>query len=365
MGLEPDIELTHTPDTLPLRVFEHGNRYWFRVTEDELAAMNDEWMNGGWGGDFFDGLYDVEEPEMDEGTGGVMLVQTPAGEAADFGRMQIYVVGESTGTVWATNTIPNRHVDADEFQNDLRIGGYEHLRLNGQVGSLFAEAAALATFNALGYPAPQTSYAWVGGTPWQNANLEIPYTVVEVYKRSFCDAHKSFFGGGCENIWEGAGLDVGGGWQAGFADSCQISACNQERLDAFAEVVDASFYTRNFDEATEPFMDWDAFHTFQCLEWLLWVGDDYLHNSNNVVLTEARRTVPLRFLLHRHIGGAGGVAPATPHSRLLHARDGLPADRSCWMNDGLMRRVIDAFGARSAATIVDSLWARRRRRARF
>ncbi len=364
MGFEPPIELTHEPDTLPLEVFEHGNRYWFRVTEDELAAMNDEWINGGWGGDFFDGLYEVEETTEESGeTGGVLLVQTSSEMAADFGRVQVDVVGESTGTVWATNTIPNLHVDADEFRDELRIGRYEHLRFNnGQVGSLFAEAAALATFNALGYPASQTAYAWVGGTPWQNPNVSIPYTVVEVYKRPFCEGrNKYFFGGGCENIWEGAGLDVGGGWQAGFENACQVNTCNTERLNAFAAIVDATYSTSDFDEATEPYMDWDAFHTFQCLEWLLWVGDDALHNFNNVVLTEGLDG-KFRFLPYSTDISAGlaweGAYANTPLPGFSMLAMGCQWDRSCWMATmDRCEEVIDGFDALNpATTIVDPLW---------
>ncbi|XYI02305.1 hypothetical protein ACMHYB_22095 [Sorangium sp. So ce1128] len=41
-----------------------------------------------------------------------------------------------------------------------------------------------------------------------------------------------------------------------------------------------------FKAALAGWIDWPAFHRFQCLSWVLATGDDAIHNSNNVVLVE-------------------------------------------------------------------------------
>jgi hypothetical protein len=41
-----------------------------------------------------------------------------------------------------------------------------------------------------------------------------------------------------------------------------------------------------FKAALNDYIDWDRFHEFQCLNWIMWVGDDPLHNSNNNLVIE-------------------------------------------------------------------------------
>ncbi len=90
------------------------------------------------------------------------------------------IVGQSTERPWTRRSIPNLNVDFDEFVDDQRIGGFEHLRFNnGQVGSIFRERVTLELYARLKYPrrarATAGSRAMSGArtspspTSWSNA----------------------------------------------------------------------------------------------------------------------------------------------------------------------------------------------------
>src|SRR5690606_35025611 len=75
-----------------------------------------------------------------------LLVSTAGEDAktADFGKVQVKLVGQSTGRPWTTQSLPNFKIDSDEFIQGNRIGGVKHLRLNNAiVGSIFREKLTL------------------------------------------------------------------------------------------------------------------------------------------------------------------------------------------------------------------------------
>ena len=113
---------------------------------------------------------------------------------------------------------------------------------------------------------------------------DVPYVVVEAYKPQFCKLREAELGGGCVNMWEFYG-DIGSG-MLGFEDSCQFSECDSTRGLEFEEAVAYTPQGEGFKEALSEWLDWDAFHRFQCLSWILETGDDALHNMNNVLLVE-------------------------------------------------------------------------------
>lgn len=128
---------------------------------EQVDRMNQP--EDGFGGD----VYSVDDSTETGDTYGNLSVMNPLGEAWSLGKVQVNLFGESTFRPWLSDSIPNIRVDTDEFQSDLELGGFEHLRFsNCQVGSIFAEAVALGIYNALGFPAPRTEYAFVGGSPW-------------------------------------------------------------------------------------------------------------------------------------------------------------------------------------------------------
>jgi hypothetical protein len=230
-------------------------------------------------------------------------------------------VGESTARKWNKQQIPNVKFDSDEFEKGKRIGGFEHLRLNNSlVGSIFREHLAHAIYRALDYPALRSSYAFLGSNVWGN-DIWVPMTLMEVYKRRFCEDNAELLGGAtCNNMWEFAGdlgepdgggcpacgprLDAkagdrtlavdpfppprpGGGAENGVPDGwCQLSECDNTRLEEVIDVVEATPVGAGFQAALDPYVDWARYHQFQCLSWMLWTGDDPVHGGNNNLIIE-------------------------------------------------------------------------------
>jgi len=281
------------PEALAVDVLgEAGNRYYFLVSDEQLEVMN---LPYGGGGGPFPGPV-VNDDLYTPGGGGVVvdgptfvdhLLVTTAGESpktADFGKVQVKLVGQSTGRAWTTESLPNFKIDSDEFIEGNRIGGVKHMRLNNAVvGSIFREKLTLDLYAKLGYPAPRANYAWVQSSVW-GPEISVPYVVVESYKPAFCKQREADLNGGCVNMWEFAG-DFGFG---AFAEpqNCQFSECDPARANDFEAAVVGAEQGTGFKAGLSDWLDWDAFHRFQCLSWILATGDDALHNTNNFVLME-------------------------------------------------------------------------------
>jgi hypothetical protein len=180
----------------------------------------------------------------------------------------------------------------DDFVKDQSLDGFEHLRFNNAlVGSIFREKFTFDYYREMGYPAPYASYGWVSNSIW-GEGVEVPYVVVEVYKRNFCNQRLDYFGGECPNMWEFYG-DFGNnyGWYGAGAvfdnpDNCQFDECDSTRAKEFEAAVTATYQGPGFKEALSEYVDWGAFHDFQCLSWMFATGDDTFHNNNNVVIVE-------------------------------------------------------------------------------
>lgn len=277
-----------------------GNRYWFAVSREQL-----EIMNGGSDDIGFPGIppssEDLYSPTGEDVTFVDHLwVTTAEGKTADYGKVQVSIAGQSTRRPWTKRTIPNLNVDADEFVKKQRLGGFEHLRFNnGQVGSIFRERLTLELYARLDYPAPLVGYAWVSSNVW-GPEVSIPYIVVERYKKGFCERLADKLGGGCANLWEFTGDFAGndpwggpipldlpiGGSVFDEPRSCQLKTCDNTRVRELEELIADTPQGEGFKAALAGWIDWPAFHRFQCLSWVLATGDDAIHNSNNVVLVE-------------------------------------------------------------------------------
>ena len=305
-----------------------GNRYWFEASEEQVEQMNAPWLGGGGGvyyGDFYTPGNTQYVTFVDH------LLVTNAGESphtADFGKVQVRLVGQSTGRPWTETTLPNFKIDADEFAGGNRIGGVKHLRLNNAVvGSIYREKLAYDLYRALGYPAPLTSYAWVSGSVW-GANVDVPYVVVEAYKPQFCKLREAELGGGCVNMWEFYG-DLGSG-MLGLEESCQFSECEPTRGMEFEEAIVSTPQGEGFKAALADWLDWDAFHRFQCLSWIMETGDDALHNLNNVLLVE-RADGKFQLLPYSvDISLGQDWYPNGPLAGLSTLATGCQSDSECW-----------------------------------
>jgi hypothetical protein len=285
-----------------------GHRFWLEVNDEQLERLNEG--GGYYGGG---GQGDIYVPPVSGSFADHVIVQdAKTGSVADYGKMEIKLVGESTFRNWNSSAIPNVHIDTDEFQKKARIGGFEHFRLNNSiVGTIFREQIAHHVFRALGYPALRASYAFLGSNVWGDG-VWVPMTLIEMYKLRFCDDNEELLGGTCENMWEFPG-DVGqGGYPGGFPGEfgggpifideakagakepapqfppewCQVKDCDDTRLGELAEKLAKTPLGPGWGDALAEYIDWNHFHQFQCIDWMLWVGDDPLHNSNNNLIIE-------------------------------------------------------------------------------
>jgi len=349
---EPFLEGAPTPNISPEDqsvdvLGAPGVHYWFAVDPAEVQRMND--------------AHDIPPDIYVPGGEGVtyanhLFVRTPGADpqVADYGKVEVRVVGQSTYRPWTPKSIPNLKVDTDEFTEDLKVGGVEHLRFNnGLVGTVFRERLALTVYEKLGYPAPRANHAWLGSNVW-GPNVEIPYTIVEVYKRDFCEARAEALGGGCNNIWEFVG-DLGLG-QLGDPESCQLKDCDSTHALAFEDAVIATPQGPGYKAALTDWVDWDAFHRFQCISWLLWTGDDALHNSNNVVLLE-RMDGRFQYLPYSvDISAGQDWYLDTPLYGQNQLALGCQADPSCWTDTlATCKDVVAEFVALDPPALVDAL----------
>jgi hypothetical protein len=261
-----------------------GNHYWLDASVQQVGLMNAPFQPGTAGpfeGDVYSPLGPAPLTFVDH------LFVTASGappHTADFGKVQLRLIGQTTGRPWTVHSLPNFKIDSDEFIAGNRIGGVKHLRLNNAVtGNIFREKLALDLYRALGYPAPRARHAWVSGSVW-GPEVSVPYLAVEAYKPQFCKLRAAELGGGCVNMWELQG-DLGSG-ALGIPAHCQFSECDPTRGIELEAVLASTPRGDSFQAALADWIDWEAFHRFQCLSWILQTGDDALHNSNNLVIVE-------------------------------------------------------------------------------
>jgi len=302
-GLEPTISAT----TQDIDLFgASGHRFWLEVSEEQRLLMNAETNDFG---------EDIYFPGGNATYADHMVIQAaPSGSVADYGKTQVRLIGESTARAFDPGHIPNFRIDTNHFHEGLRVDGFEHIRLNNaQVGSIFREHLTHRIYRELGYPALRSSFAFAGSNVW-GEGIWVPMTLIEVYKLKFCTDNAEVLGGNCVNMWEFAGdLGQGGGGFPGGPgfpidivaedividpgplpdpgaqlpfDACQIDSCDNQRLDELSLALSRTYRGPGFKEALEPYIEWDRFHEFQCLSWMLWVGDDPIHNSNNNLIIE-------------------------------------------------------------------------------
>lgn len=294
-----------------------GHRFWFEVTREQVSIMNegrrnpgpwlaakaarrpiapayrlagepdvgipiDPWPGGpGNGGDIYTPPGD---PKEDATFADHVVVQDVVTKSvADYGKLELALVGESTSREWTKRQIPNFRIDTDEFQPKVRIGGFEHFRLNNAlVGTIFREHLAHRVFRALGYPALRSSFAFVGSNYW-GENVWIPMVLMEAYKRKFCKDNQELLGGTCRNMWEFAG---DAGRDALQSNACQVGSCDNTRMEDLIEAIANTPAGPGFKVALSEIVDWQRHHEFQCIGWILATGDDALRNNNNNLIIE-------------------------------------------------------------------------------
>ena len=349
----PDV----SPAELAVDVFGTiGNSYWIDASEPQVALMNAPYQPanaGPYEGDLYSPLGRAPITFADH------LFVTAGGDAphtADFGKVQLRLIGQSTGRPWTVHSLPNFKIDSDEFIAGNRVGGVKHLRLNNGVsGNIFREKLALDLYRALGYPAPRAIHAWVSGSVW-GPDVRVPYVAIEAYKPQFCKLRTEELGGGCVNMWEFSG-DLGSG-ALGVANNCQFSECDPARGLALEAAVAATPHGDGYQAALADWLDWNAFHRFQCLSWILQTGDDALHNLNNLVIVER---VDGKFqLLPYSVDLAFGQT--WPREVRLGGHDSIAAgcqsDSSCWAETiATCEQLVADYGNADPVGKLDALYA--------
>jgi hypothetical protein len=179
---------------------------------------------------------------------------------------------------------------------------------------------------------------------------------VEVYKKGFCGRYAEDWGGGCENMWEYVG-DFGYG-MFDSQESCQSDECDNTRVKEFDDAVASTPQGEGFKAALEGWLDWDSFHEFQCLSWMLWVGDDTLHNGNNVVLVE-RTDGMFQFLPYStDISIGQDWYQNVPLAGTNVLAQGCQSDMTCWADTvATCDRMIQQFSDMDPIAMLDEEYA--------
>jgi len=181
--------------------------------------------------------------------------------------------------------------------------------------------------------------------PVWGEHIWVPMTLMEMYKRRFCRDNEDVIGGSCENMWEFPG-DVGaggGGFPGPFPggggggqvpdDYCQVSECDNTRLIELMDVLAQTPRGAGFKTALDPYISWEHWHKFQCMSWILWTGDDPIHNSNNNLIIERdtdHKLVWAPYSVDIHAGFPDWGYVDTPLPGGGSIASGCQADAECW-----------------------------------
>ncbi len=120
--------------------------------------------------------------------------------------------------------------------------------------------------------------------------------------------------------------------RGGFYGDCQWSVeeeCDEQGLAAILETVAAAAPGAGFMESTKDVIDWPMLHKNQCLSALTGTGDDWIHNSNNVVLAllESGKVIYLPYSVD--ISGGHPWYPNTPFDGYVYLTSSCQQDPDC------------------------------------
>lgn len=324
-----------------------GHRFWIEVSDIQVnhmnAAVDQDW-------------YDPYQPGIGPTFADHVVVQNAQTlSVADYGKMEVRLIGSSTMRPWSSVTIPNVRIDTNEFQEKLKIGSFEHIRLNNSVvGGIFREQLTNRTYRELGYPAARGSHAFLGSNVWGD-DVWVPMTLMEVYKKRFCNDNAGLIGGGesCPNMWEFAG-DLAYGFDSLPDDICQLPECDNTRLEEFTTALNETPADAGFKQALDPYISWTHFHQFQCLSWMLWTGDDMLHNANNNLIIEREDGKLVWAPYSVDVSTGQFWHRNTPLTGLTAIPKGCQGDPECWADTILECEIlIDKFDDLNPENFVD------------
>lgn len=391
---------SHLPDCpqkvdlsgLDLDPFEQdGHRFYFEITPE--ARANGDAQICSYGTDFFGSVYRLDDQGGACPIPAINVRVLPAGTSlcADTGKVEVDLPGQSSFRPWLE--IPNIKLDLGEFEVLKFKSGDRILRFNnGQADStIVREAVALGIWRAMGYPAPKTRFAQTQSNVWDTEirpGVKASHVMVQTYKEAFfsqslpevrhvwegygdpfiqwgneCDLWGCCDEWGCEGEGELAdavdaqpapGMDVpapGGPdepvGRGSFSGECQWSVdedCSEEAFDRIIAGVTAAPQGPGFMAATAEYIDWPRLHQNQCLSALTGTGDDWIHNTNNVVLAILESGKAIFLPYSTDISGDHPWYQSTPYTGIATLTQSCQGDPDCWeMALSTCEAMIDEF----------------------
>lgn len=348
---------------------EDGHRFYFEVTPEARLAADEQRCSFGF--DAYGAVYELGGEENGCPIPAVNVRIHPAGSGVctNTGKVEVDLPGQSSFRPWAE--IPNIKLDVGEFRDLHFRTGDRQLRFNnGQADStIVREAVALGIWRAMGYPAPRTRFVQTRSNVWDTEvrpGVAASHVMVEPYKEAFFarsapEILHVWEGQGDPFVPMGSGCDVGccdpfgcGGdiveppffdplpapapeqaieQRGSFTGDCQYSVdadCDEEAFDAAVAALSEIPSGPGYMEATNEYIDWSLLHQNMCLSALTGTGDDWIHNSNNVVIGIREDGKVVFFPYSTDISGNHPWYEHTPYQGYAHLTQACQFDPDCW-----------------------------------
>jgi hypothetical protein len=118
-----------------------------------------------------------------------------------------------------------------------------------------------------------------------------------------------------------------------FNGDCQFSVdeqCDEEAFDTIVAALAEIPTGPGYREATDAYIDWDLLHQNMCLSALTGTGDDWIHNSNNVVIGIRDDGRIVFFPYSTDISGNHPWYQYVPYQGFAHLTQACQFDPECW-----------------------------------
>lgn len=372
---------------------EDGHRFYFEVTPDARLAADEQRCSFGFDvyGAVYE--LGEEEGGCPLSAINVRVHPAGSTVCSDTGKVEVDLPGQSSFRPWAEIPNIKLDVDEFQDMA-FPSGDRQLRFNNGQADStIVREAVALAIWRAMGYPAPRTSFVQTRSNVWDTEvkpGVAAAHVMVEPYKGAFFtrsvpeilhvwegqgdpfvqDAGGCEFGCcdplGCGDIVEpppifiDPGEDVGapvpfedgdapvedvaepepvpgpGGAappRGSFTGDCQWSVdaeCDEDAFDAIIAALAEVPLGEGYMAATSDYIDWELLHQNMCLSALTGTGDDWIHNSNNVVIGIRDDGRIMFFPYSTDISGNHPWYQYTPYTGYAHLTQACQSDSDCW-----------------------------------
>ncbi len=312
----PECEAPVSIEELDIDLFgEDGHSFYFEVTPEARVLSDEQRCDHVGAGP----VYELGErsESCPPAALNVRVVPAGGGACADTGKVELDLPGQSSWRPW--NEIPNFKLDVSEFTDQKFKTGDKTIRMNnGQADStIVREATALAIWRAMGYPAPRTRFVKTQSNVWDyefEPGVFAAHVMVQPYKKAFFSKELP----DVTSAWEGEGNPFSG-WASLECEWSKGKDCEGSALKTIVSKVNDAPRGAGFMSATADVIDWPRLHQNQCLSALTGTGDDWIHNSNNVVIALGSDGKIFYLPYSTDISGGHPWYPSTPYD--AHAHD--------------------------------------------